>query len=136
MWVFVVLAIYSVHLRCAGGARGILAGWWWVGERGMVYCVVMITTLTASCKVWKRYLCAGLGRRGIVGGRRHGLGLSFNHSLLFVVVGLFVIGLYPPLTLIACWIGSCLMELLIRNQFVDLDSKNYAKFVEIWGHSA
>jgi len=55
---------------CISVARVVPVGFWQVGG-GLgsgAWCtvVVMITTLTAGCKAWKRYLCAQMGCGGAV----------------------------------------------------------------------
>ena len=58
---------------------------------------------------------------------------SVFQSFLVVCCCWLVVASHPLSTLVALSLGSCIVSPLIRDQFGDLDSKNYAKFVEIWG---
>ena len=104
----------------------------------MVYCVVMITTLVASCKAWKRHLCAQMGAAGLSDSGqlawRPAAARSWVvfQSFLVVCCCWLVVASHPLSTLVALSLGSCIVSPLIRDQFGNLDSKNCAKFVDIW----
>src|SRR3990167_787549 len=66
----------------------------------------MITTLIAGCKAWKRYLCAGLWRRGCVDGGTVLVCLPIIPCCLLLLVGCC----FPPpihVGLFVVWFMRC-----------------------------